>query len=104
MIVGDRLQFLREGKSLPQGDIEKKDWLVALLYLACRNGDTVAAVERLEKLARALEVPRLSGLYEGQESPKVLTFPKKTEDGSAWGSSGRDAVYLNALADLFVGV
>ncbi|SRR6266568_7747343 len=94
MIVGDRLRLLREGKNLSQGDIEKRTGLLRCYISRVENGHTVPAVETLEKLARALEVPLYRLFYEGQEPPKALTFPKKTGDGSEWGSAGGEAVYL----------
>jgi transcriptional regulator with XRE-family HTH domain len=94
MIVGDRLRLLRKGKNLSQGDIEKRTGLLRCYISRVENGHTVPAVETLEKLARALDVPLYRLFYEGQEPPKVLTFPKKTSDGSEWGSTGGEAVYL----------
>jgi Helix-turn-helix len=46
----ERLRELRESKELSQADIEKRTARV-------ENGHTVPAVETLEKMARALEVP-----------------------------------------------
>jgi len=46
------------------------------------NGHTVPAVDTLEKLGHALKVPLYRLFNEDEESPKVLTFPKK-DDGVA---------------------
>src|SRR6266436_573025 len=57
MIIGDRLRELREAKSLSQGDIEKRTGLLRCYISRVENGHTVPAVETLEKMARALELP-----------------------------------------------
>jgi hypothetical protein len=39
--------------------------------------------------------------YDGDEPPKLLNLPKrKSSDKIAWGSSGKDARYLNKLRRL----
>src|SRR5437879_11746995 len=53
MIIGDRLRELREGKSLSQGDIEKRTGLLRCYISRVENGHTVPAIETLEKMARA---------------------------------------------------
>ena len=57
MIIGDRLRELREAKKPSQGDIEKRTGLLRCYISRVENGHTVPAVETLEKLARAFEVP-----------------------------------------------
>jgi transcriptional regulator with XRE-family HTH domain len=57
MVICDRLRELREGKNLSQGDIEKRTGLFRCCISRVENGHTVPAIETLEKLARALEVP-----------------------------------------------
>jgi transcriptional regulator with XRE-family HTH domain len=57
MIIGDRLRVLREEKNLSQGDIEKKTGLLRCYISRVENGHTVPAIETLEKMARALEIP-----------------------------------------------
>src|SRR4029077_15187939 len=95
MIIGDRLRELREGKSLSQGDIEKKTGLLRCYVSRVENGHTVPAVETLEKFARALEVPMYQLFYDGEEPPKLLNLPKrKSADDIAWGSTGKDARWL----------
>jgi transcriptional regulator with XRE-family HTH domain len=98
MIIGDRLRELREDKSLSQGDIEKRSGLLRCYLSRVENGHTVPAVETLEKLARALEVPLYQLFYEGDEPPKLPNLVKrKTADDIAWGSSGKQALYLHKL-------
>ena len=57
VIIGDRLRALREDKKLSQGDIEKRTGLLRCYISRVENGHTVPAIETLEKMARALEVP-----------------------------------------------
>jgi transcriptional regulator with XRE-family HTH domain len=56
MVIGNRLKELRES-NLSQGDIEKRTGLLRCYISRVENGHTVPAVETLEKMARALEVP-----------------------------------------------
>jgi hypothetical protein len=68
--------------------------------LASKTG-TVPAIETLEKLARALEVPLYHLFYDGDEPPKLPNLPKrKSSDDIAWGSVGKDARFLNKLRRL----
>jgi len=101
MIIGDRLRALREEKNLSQGDIEKRTGLVRPYISRVENGHTVPAIETLEKLARALEIPMYQLFYDGEEPPKLPDLPKrKSSDEDAWGSSGKDARFLNKLRRL----
>ena len=97
MIVGERLRSVREQKQLSQGDIEKRSGLLRCYISRVENGHTVPAVETLEKLARALEIPIYALLYEGEEPPKPLTAGGKGAVDSQWGSSGKEARYLRKL-------
>ncbi len=95
MIIGDRLRALREEKKFSQGDIEKRTGLLRCYVSRVENGHTVPAVETLEKMARALEVPMYQLFYDGEEPPELPNLPKrKSADDIAWGSSGRDARWL----------
>src|SRR5215469_2208930 len=91
MIIGDRLRALREEKKLSQGDIEKRTGLLRCYISRVENGHTVPAIETLVKLARALECP----LYQLPYLPK-----RKSSDDIAWGSTGKEARYLNKLRRL----
>jgi transcriptional regulator with XRE-family HTH domain len=98
MIIGDRLRELRESKRLSQGDIEKRTGLLRCYISRVENGHTVPAIETLEKLARALEIPLYQLFYDGEEPPKLPNLLKrKTADDIVWGSSGRQATYLHKL-------
>src|SRR5213592_2963526 len=107
MIVGERLRAVREQKELSQGDVEKRSGLLRCYISRVENGHTVPAVETLEKLARALEVPMYELLYElevpmyellyeGEEPPKAQ-LPGGKSGQKLWGSSGKDARYLRKL-------
>ena len=101
MIIGDRLRALREEKKLSQGDIEKRTGLVRPYISRIENNHTVPAIETLEKMARALEIPMYQLFYDGDEPPKLPNLPKrKTSDDIAWGSAGKEARYLNKLRRL----
>jgi len=98
MIIGDRLRALREDKKLSQGDIEKRTGLLRCYISRVENGHTVPAIETLEKMARALEVPLYQLFYDSEEPPQVPNLLKrKSSDENAWGNSGKDARYLNKL-------
>ncbi|SRR6266404_1506064 len=98
MVIGDRLRVLREGKKLSQGDIEKRTGLLRCYISRVENGHTVPAIATLEKMARALEVPLYQLFYDGAVPPNLPSLLKrKTPDDTAWGSSGKDAVFLREL-------
>jgi transcriptional regulator with XRE-family HTH domain len=101
MIIADRLREMREAKQLSQGDIEKRTGLLRCYISRVENGHTVPAIETLEKMARALEVPLYQLFYDGEEPPKLPNLPKrKMSDEIAWGSSGKDARLLGKLRRL----
>ena len=101
MIIGDRLRALREEKKFSQGDIEKRTGLLRCYISRVENGHTVPAIETLEKMARALEVPLYQLFYDGEEPPELPNLPKrKTSDDIAWGSSGKDARFLTKFRRL----
>ena len=101
MIIADRLRALREAKQLSQGDIEKRTGLLRCYISRVENGHTVPAIETIEKMARALEVPMYQVFYDGDKPPELPNLPKrKTSDEIAWGSTGKDARYLGKLRRL----
>jgi transcriptional regulator with XRE-family HTH domain len=97
MVISDRLRQLREDKKLSQGDIEKRTGLLRCYISRVENGHTVPAIETLEKLARALEVPLYQLFYDGEEPPKLLNLSKGKASDNAWGSSGKHGIYLHKL-------
>ena len=95
MIIGERLRVLREQKSPSQGDIEKKTGLLRCYISRVENGQIVPAIETLEKMARALEIPVHKLFYDGEEPPKLPNLPKRrTANDMLWGSKGKDARLL----------
>ena len=101
MIIGDRLRALREDKKLSQGDIEKRTGLLRCYISRVENGHTVPAIETLEKMARALEVPLYQLFYDGDEPPELPHLPKrKSAEDIAWGSAGKEARLLSQFRKL----
>jgi transcriptional regulator with XRE-family HTH domain len=101
MIIGERLRVLREEKKLSQGDIEKRTGLLRCYLSRVENGHTVPAIETLEKLARALDMPLYQLLYDGDQPPQPDVPASWTESGSnAWGSSGKDLRFMRKLRHL----
>jgi len=97
MIIGERLRSVREHKQLSQGDIEQRSGLLRCYISRVENGHTVPAVETLEKLARALEMPLYELLYEGEELPQPPPSPRSNSGELLWGTVGKDARYLRKL-------
>ena len=101
MIIGDRLREMREEKKLSQGDIEKRTGLFRCYVSRVENNHTIPAIETLEKMARALDVPLYQLFYEGEEPPQLPNLLKRrSSDDIAWGSSGKEGRYLNKLRRL----
>jgi transcriptional regulator with XRE-family HTH domain len=86
MYLAARLKDLREAKGLSQGDIEKRTGLLRCYISRVENGHTAPALETLEKIARALEVP-LYQLFYGVENGGASNLQ---EYGSSdWASRGK---------------
>src|ERR1022692_4060051 len=101
MIIGDRLRALREEKKLSQGDIEKRTGLLRCYISRVENGHTVPAIETLEKLARAMEVPMSQLFYDGNKPATPPSLPKRTTaDEVGWGSTGKDGRVLDRFRSL----
>jgi transcriptional regulator with XRE-family HTH domain len=99
MVVGTRLKELREAKDLSQGDVEKRTGLLRCYISRVENGHTIPALETLEKLARALEVPMYRLFHEG-EVDKSVRARKAPEDSVEWGYKGKYAAYVTKLRRL----
>jgi transcriptional regulator with XRE-family HTH domain len=101
VLIGDRLRGIREDRKLSQGDIEKRTGLLRCYISRVENGHTVPAIETLEKLARALDIPLYQLFYDGEEPPKPLSLPGlKYPSDATWGSGGKDARFLGKLRRL----
>ena len=88
MNIGTTIRGYRLQKGMSQGDIEKRTGLLRCYISRFENGHTVPAIETLEKLARAMEVPMYQLFYDG-EKPPAAGLPRFDDDG--WGSSRRDS-------------
>jgi transcriptional regulator with XRE-family HTH domain len=99
MVIGNRLNELRESKNFSQGDIEKRTGLLRCYISRVENGHTVPAVATLEKMARALEVPMYQLFHDG-EAPASVRKLKLPIDREEWGSTGATADYLSKLRRL----
>src|SRR5271154_2789259 len=96
MVIGDRLRALREVKQFSQGEIEKRTGLLRCYISRVENGHTVPAIDTLEKLARALEVPMYQLFYDGEKPAKMPNLPKRRAgEETEWGGSGRDGKMLH---------
>ena len=101
MIIADRLRALREAKKLSQGDIENRTGLLRCYISRVENGHTVPAIETLQKMARAFEVPLYQLFYDGEEPPELPNLlNRKSPDDGVWGTSGKDARFLSKLRRL----
>jgi len=72
---------LRESKQLSQGDIEKRTGLLRCYISRVENGHTVPAIETLEEMARALEVPMYRLFHEGEAATRSLETISSSEPG-----------------------
>lgn len=100
MQIGPRLRDLREEKNLSQGDIEKKTGLLRCYISRVENGHTVPAIETLEKMARALDMPMYHLMYDGDKPPALPAPPKSFRKEKLWGESGSESRRLHKLIEL----
>lgn len=96
-MINDRQRALREEKKLSQGDIEKRTGLLRCYISRVENGHTVPAIETLEKMARALEVPMYQLFYDGEKPPADVRVITAGKDGNEWGNKGKHARYLHKV-------
>jgi transcriptional regulator with XRE-family HTH domain len=96
MIVGERLKAIREMKQMSQGDIEKRTGLLRCYISRVENGHTVPAIETLEKMARAMEIPLYQIFFDSDGDAKELKLPKH---GTAK-LSGKDTAVISRLSAL----
>jgi len=99
MVIAERLKALREQKNMSQADIERRTGLLRCYISRVENGHTVPAIETLEKMARAMEVPIYALFYDGEHPPAAL--PNTENRSQEWGSTGRDARTLAKFRRLF---
>jgi transcriptional regulator with XRE-family HTH domain len=98
VFIGERIRTLREERNLSQGDIESRTGLLRCYISRVENGYTVPSITTLEKLARALEVKLYQLLYDGNGlPPEPASTPRKKSSDVLWGTSGKDARFVNAM-------
>ena len=101
MDIGQRLRELREAKDLSQGDIEAKTGLVRCYISRVENGHTVPAIETLEKLARAFDIPLYGLFFERRNAPVVRNIELGPEDWASRGKGSRELTkFRRALAKM----
>src|ERR1700738_5351213 len=98
MVIGNRLKEVRESKQLSQGDTEKRTGLLRRYISRVEDGPTVPAIDTLEKMARALEVPMYRLFHDG-EAPASLRKLKPPKDDE-FGTTGSEADYFSKLRRL----
>lgn len=86
MYLAERLRQIREFKKLSQGDIQNRSGLLRCYISRVENGHTVPALETLEKIAQALEVPLYQLFYE--EGPVVESPAPAKNAKEDWASRG----------------
>jgi transcriptional regulator with XRE-family HTH domain len=105
VLIGERLRTLREEMNLSQGDIEHRTGLLRCYVSRVENGHTVPSIETLEKLARALDVKLYQLLYDGDVlSLEPDSAPRKKSSDMLWGSSGKNARFVNTMRLLLSGM
>ena len=96
MEIGERIRAIRELKDLSQGDIEKRTGLLRCYISRVENGHTVPAIETIEKLARAMEVPMYAIFYEAESG----TSRSSNSEAAGWSGSRRDARMIHRFRKL----
>jgi transcriptional regulator with XRE-family HTH domain len=97
MQIGARLRTLREEKKLSQGDIEARTGLLRCYISRVENGHTVPALETLEKIARALDMPMYQFMYDGDQPPALISLPNSSRKELLWGDSRLETRRLQKL-------
>lgn len=87
MYLADRMRQIRESRKLSQGDIQNRSGLLRCYISRVENGHTVPALETLEKIAHALEVPLYQLFY--QEGPLFEAPPSTRSAKEDWASRGK---------------
>ncbi|MFY9733285.1 MAG: helix-turn-helix transcriptional regulator [Candidatus Acidiferrales bacterium] len=101
MMIGNRLRAIREEKNLSQGDIEQRTGLLRCYISRVENGHTVPAIETLEKLARALDLPLYQLFYDGDKLPALPNPSAKNKSAEKdWASSGKWSRFMMRVQDL----
>ncbi len=90
MYLGDRLRQIRQSKGLSQADIEKRTGLRRCYISRLENDHTVPALQTLEKVSQALQIPIYQVFYKLEE-PFENFFPPdaKWQDWASHGKGSR---------------
>jgi transcriptional regulator with XRE-family HTH domain len=100
MAIADRLRDIRKQKSFSQREMEKRTGLLRCYISRVENGHTVPAIETLEKIARAFEVPMYQLFYDAERPLDLPAItPRKTRKDE-WGNSRKDARLFYKLRSL----
>lgn len=101
MIIGERLRAIREEKDLSQGEVERRTGLLRCYISRVEHGHTIPAIETLEKMAHAYEMPLYQLFYDGDARvslpPEIMRRLDKSE---GWGFSGKNSRYMEKLRKL----
>jgi transcriptional regulator with XRE-family HTH domain len=81
--IGKRLRDLRDEQHLSQGEIERRTGLLRCYISRVENGHTIPAIETLEKLATALEVPFWQLFHDGNTKASPLRLRNAQRTGKA---------------------
>jgi transcriptional regulator with XRE-family HTH domain len=101
MMIGNRLRAIREEKNLSQGDIEQRTGLLRCYISRVENGHTVPAIETLEKMARALDIPLYQLFYDGEKPPELPNMSSNKKGmPKDWASSGKWSRFMLRVQDL----
>lgn len=99
MIIGQRIQAMREEKKLTQAEVEKRTGLMCCYISRVENGYTTPSLETLEKFALALQVPLYMFFYEGDRPPAMANASLKRAQfsESTWGRVGEEVRLFRQL-------
>src|ERR1700732_1361544 len=82
MLVGEKLRGLRGAKHLRQGGIETGSGCIRCCTSRVENRHTVPSVEKVEKYARALEIPLYRLFYEDKKPARDALPASALRNGS----------------------
>lgn len=103
MLIGERLQQLREERGMTRADVERSSGLLRSYVARVELGQLVPSLEALERFAAALEVPLYWLFYveesqDGSVPPHPRRHsPRSQEEGKP---SGDESRFLMKLAQM----
>ena len=97
MIVGERLQAIREHRKLSQRELEERTGLLPCYISRVEHCHTVPSLETLQRFAQGLETPLYALFYDGEIPPsQIVDLPNGNGNG-AERVSGKHARFLHKL-------